>query len=167
MAMGLRGLRSWSIGVAVLFLLVAPALFHFYPSSFWGATDYQPLSLGDALNMAYRVADFHIYRARGLEDHPGIRFYFMSWLALALTGEPVGWAQPEFFAAVIEHVETFHLVTIWLGALVGAVGIYIFMRTVLPLVPVGVAVTGLIVWLFSTPATLLMFLSPSIDSFAM
>jgi hypothetical protein len=167
MATGLRRLLSWSIAAAAVFFLIPPVLFHLYPSSFWGDTDYQPLGLADALNMAYRIADLHIYRARGLEDHPGIPFYFTSWLALALTGYPVAWRNSGFFEAVINHVEIYHQITIWLGALTGAAGVYIFMRTVRPLVPGSVAATGLMVWLFSTPATLSMFLSPSIDSFAM
>lgn len=156
----------WSLGFAILFLSLPPILFALYPSSFWANTDYEPLGLADALNLAYRLADRQMYPARGMMDHPGVPFYFMSWLALALAGYPTATSDPGFFATVIANVERFHQNAIWLGALVGAIGIYVFARTAQKLAPAGVVALGLIVWLVSTPAVLLMFLSPSIDSFA-
>jgi hypothetical protein len=66
----------------------------------------------------------------------------------------------------MDHVEDFHRMMICLGALTGAVGVYVFARAAQRLVPVGVTAIGLLVWLFSTPATLLMFMSPGIESFA-
>jgi hypothetical protein len=116
--------------------------------------------------MAYRIADRQMYFARGLADHPGVPFYFMNWLALALAGYPVASADPGFLDRVIEHIEDYYRITIWLGALAGAVGVYVFARAARNLVPVGVVVIGLLVWLVSAPATLSMFTSPSIDSFA-
>jgi hypothetical protein len=90
----------------------------------------------------------------------------VSWLALALAGYPIASADSEFYAAVIADVEKYHRITICMSAMAGAIGVYIFARAARKLVPVGVVVTGLIIWLFSTPATLLTFASPSIDSFA-
>src|SRR5258708_8374165 len=107
-----------------------------------------------------------MYFAGGMSGHPGVPFYFISWLALALTGYPVAWAGPGFFDKVIEHVEDYHQVTVWLGASVGAAGVYVFARAAHRLVPVGVVVAGLLVWLASTPATLFTFVYPSVDSFA-
>jgi hypothetical protein len=164
MARGLR--RLLPAAFAVLFLSIPPILFFLHPSSFWAKMDYQPLGLADALNLAYRLADRQMYPARGMMDHPGVPFYFMSWAALALAGYPTASSDPGFFAAVIAQVERYHQISIWLGALVGAAGVYIFARTARNLVPAGVVALGLIVWLVSTPATLLMFASPSIDSFA-
>ena len=89
----------------------------------------------------------------------------MSWVALALAGFPTATSDPGFFATVIANVERFHQNAIWLAALVGAIGIYVLARTAQKLVPTGVVALALIVWLVSTPAVLLMFLSPSIDSF--
>jgi hypothetical protein len=162
-----RRLLSAPVVLAIFFVAIPPALFYWHPHSFWASTDYQPHSLADGLNMAYRLADFKLYPARGLMDHPGVPFYFMSWLALALTGYPVASAGPDFLASVMPHVEKFHQVTIWLGALVGGCGVYIFAHAARKLVPIGVVLISLVIWLVSTPATLLMFMSPSIDSFAL
>ena len=155
----------WPLAFAILFLSLPPILFAFYPSSFWANTDYEQLGLADAMNLAYRLADRHMYPARGMMDHPGVPFYFMSWLALALAGFPTATSDPGFFATVIANVGRFHQNAIWLAALVGAIGIYVLARTAQKLVPTGVVALALIVWLVSTPAVLLMFLSPSIDSF--
>jgi hypothetical protein len=157
---------SWPLAFAILFIAIPPSLFYSHPSSFWANTDYEPLGLGDALNLAYRIADFRIYPSVGMADHPGVPFYFMSWLALALAGYPVASRGPGFFGAVIDHVEDYHQASVWLGALVGAAGVYILARTARPLAPVGVVAIGLLAWLSSTPATLLMFTTPSIESFA-
>jgi hypothetical protein len=162
----LRRWSWWPFVLAAIFFSIPPLLFHWYPSSFWTGNDYAPLGLADALNMAYRIADHRMYSARALMDHPGVPFYFMSWLALALTGYPVASTGPGFLDRVIEHVEVYHQITNWLGALAGAAGVYIFARTAQKLVPAGVVATGLLIWLTSTPATLLGFEPPSIDLFA-
>jgi hypothetical protein len=166
MSFALHRRWPWPLAFAILFLSLPPILFALYPSSFWANTDYEPLGLADALNLAYRLADRQMYPARGMMDHPGVPFYFMSWLALALAGYPTAASDPGFFATVIANVERFHQNAIWLAALAGAIGVYVFARAAHKLVPAGVVALGLIVWLVSTPAVLLMFLSPSIDSFA-
>lgn len=167
MSYGYRRLSSWPLAFAILFVAIPSLLFHSHPSSFWANTDYEPLGLGDALNFAYRLADIRMYPAIGMWDHPGVPFYFMSWLALAISGYPVASKDPGFFNAVIDHVEDFHRASVWLAALVGGAGVYIFARTARNLVPVGVIAIGLLAWLASTPATLLMFTTPSIESFGM
>lgn len=138
-----------------------------YPISFWLGTDYETLCLANALNMAYRLGDRQMYEAVGMAYHPGVPFYLMSWLALALTGYPVASGEINFFDTVMDHVEHFHWVLMCLGALTGAAGVYVFARAAQRLVPAGVTVIGLSVWLFSTPATLLMFMSTGIESFAL
>jgi hypothetical protein len=50
---------------------------------------------------------------------------------------------------------------------VGGAGVYIFAHTARNLVPLAVIALGLLAWLTSTPATLLMFATPSIESFGM
>ncbi len=166
MGVDARRVWLWPCVLAVLFFPIPLWLFYGYPSSFWAATDYQTLGLSDALNMAYRLADRQMYFARGMINHPGVPFYFMNWLALALTGFPVASADPGFLDRVIAHIEEFYRITAWLVALVGAAGVCVFVRATRSLVPVGVAVIGLLIWLTSTPATLFTFTSPSIDSFA-
>jgi hypothetical protein len=162
----LRQWSWWPLVLAAIFFSIPPLLFYFYPYSFWAGTDYEPLGLADALNMAYRIADRQMYSARGMMDHPGVPFYFMNWLALALTGYPVASTGPGFLDRVIAHVDVYLQFTIWLGALAGAAGVYIFARTAQKLVPISVIVAGFLIWLISTPATLLEFESPSIDLFA-
>ena len=85
--------RSWFLPLvfALLFVAVPPLLFRFYPIPFWTAGEAELIGLGDALNLAYRIADLKMYSAIGMWDHPGVPFYFMSWLALALSGLPVAY----------------------------------------------------------------------------
>ena len=111
-----RRLWFWPCVIAASFLLIPLLLLHHYPISFWASTDYQTLGLADALNMAYRIADREMYFARGMTNHPGVPFYFMNWLALALTGFPVASADAGFLDRVIERIEDYHRITIWLAA---------------------------------------------------
>lgn len=166
MILDLRRLLSWPFAFAVVLFSIPILLFYLYPSSFWVGLDYNPLGLADALNMAYRIADRQMYFARGMTGHPGVPFYFMSWLALALAGYPFASGGLGFFNSVIEHVERYYEINTWLGAMSGATGVYVFARAAQKLVPAGVVAIGLIVWLASSPATLLSFIPPSIDSFA-
>jgi len=167
MKSGVGRLLSWPLAFAILFIVIPPLLFHSHPSSLWAVSDYETLGLGNALNMAYRLADGRMYPAFGMSDHPGVPFYLMNWLALALSGYPVAYPGAGFFNAVIDHIGSYYVISIWLAALAGAAGVYIFVRAALSLVPVAVIAIGLLLWLTSTPATLLMFTSPSIESFAM
>ena len=166
MKFNLRKLPSWPLFLAIAFFLIPVLAAVSYPISFWLGTDYETLGLADALNLAYRLADWKMYPANGMAYHPGVPFYLLSWLALALAGHPVASADSGFYAAVLADVENYHQITIWVNALAGAIGVYIFARAARKLVPLGVLVAGLGLWLFSTPATLLTFVSPSIDSFA-
>jgi hypothetical protein len=136
-----------------------------YPSSFWMVTDYEPLGLADALNMAYRLADRQMYEAVGMAYHPGATFYLLSWLALALTGYPIA-SGDNFFSTVLGHVEDYHRMISILGALVGAAGVYVFATAARKLAPISVAAAGVALWLVSTPATLLLFMSVGMDCFA-
>ena len=166
MKFNLRSLPSWPLLLAIAFFLIPVLLVAAYPSSLWLGNDYAPHGLADALNLAYRLADWKMYVATGMAYHPGVPFYVLSWLALALAGHPIASADSGFYTAVLADAEKYHQVTIWLNALAGAIGVYAFARAARKLVPIGVVVAGLAVWLFSTPATLLTFASPSIDSFA-
>jgi hypothetical protein len=165
MSFNLRRLLSWPLALAVVFFLISIFLALSYPSSLWTATDNETLGLADALNMAYRLADRQMYEAVGMAYHPGVTFYLMSWLALALIGYPVA-SEPNFFDTVIAHAEDYHRMILCLAALAGAAGVYVFARTARNLVPVGIIVVGLAIWLISTPATLQMFMFPGFDSFA-
>ncbi|VIO75407.1 hypothetical protein CI1B_59130 [Bradyrhizobium ivorense] len=164
--LGLRNRLSWPASAAIVFLLIPVSLSYLYPTSFWANTDYQPLGLADALNFAYRLADLKMYTGRGMADHPGVPFYFMNWFALALTGFPIAWKDARFYTEVLEHLQTYYSITIWLGASIGAFGVYLFARVAQRIAPTSTVMLGLLMWLVSTPATLLMFTSPSIDSFA-
>ena len=117
--------------------------------------------------MAYRLADLKMYMPLGMSNHPGVPFYLMSWLALALTGHPLGSDGVGLFNTLVEHIETFRLAMICLAGLVGAAGIYIFARSAQALVPPGVTIGGLALWLFSLPATMFTFVSPGMESFAL
>jgi hypothetical protein len=158
--------RSTSLLLAACFFLTPTLLAFLYPISFWQGNDYEPLGLANALNMAYRLADHRMYPAVGMTNHPGVLFYFMSWLALAFAGYPVASGGLKFFYTVIDHVQHYQRTAIFLAAFTGAAGVYIFARTTQVLVPVGVTVVGLLLWLVSTPASITTFMSPSNESFA-
>src|SRR5260221_13608561 len=162
----LRGGAFWPLALAVVFFSVCMLLAFSYPTSFWMVTDYEPLGLADALNMAYRLADRQMYEAVGMAYHPGVTLYLLSWLALALTGYPVASGE-NFFSTVLGHVEDYHRMILILGALVGSAGVYVFARAARNLVPVGVTGAGAAVWLVSTSATLQMFMSVGMDAFAL
>lgn len=157
----------WPFAFGMLFLAIPLLLFAAYPYSFWVSYDYQPLGLADALNLAYRIGDRQLYYARGMAGHPGVPFYFMNWLALALTGFPAATKGQGFFDAVIAHIDLYHTLTVWLAATVGAIGVCLFAWAARTLAPLGVVALGLLIWLASTPATLQAFLLPSIDAFAL
>jgi hypothetical protein len=153
--------------LAIVFIPIPLIFALLYPVSFWAMTDYEPHSLANALNMAYRLADLKMYMAMGMSNHPGVPFYLMSWLALALTGHPLGSDGVVLFNTMVEHIETFHLTMIFLAGLVGAAGIFVFARSAQALAPAGVTIGGLALWLFSLPATMFTFVSPGMESFAL
>lgn len=158
----------WPFIFAAGFFLIPLVLFSAYPIGFWSSTDYEPLGLANALNMAYRLADVRLYAAEGMTNHPGVLFYLMSWLALALSGHPVAaGGQEPFFRDVVDHVEDYHRAAVYVAALVGSVGIFVFARTALRLIPTGVTAVALLAWLVSTPATILCFMYTGFEPVAM
>lgn len=163
---GRRGNLVWPCILAALFFSIPAILFFAYPVSFWNSTDNEPLGLADALNLAHRLADLRMYPAPGMMEHPGVQFYLMSWLALAFTGYPLAGAGLDFFRAVIDHVEDYHRAIVFIAAFVGAAGVYLFARTALKLIPVGATAVAVLIWLVSTPSTILFFMSSGFESVA-
>ena len=165
-----RGHRASLLGplaLSLTFLAIPILLFSAIPYSFWAGNDYQPLGLADALNLAYRLGDRHLYYARGMAGHPGVPFYVMNWLALALAGLPVASNSHDFFDAVIAKIDLYHQLTVWLAAAVGAGGVFLFTLPARNRAPIGIVALGLVIWLVSTPTTLQAFIFPSIDVFAL
>lgn len=152
---------------ALSFLVVPPLLFHFYPVPFWTAGEAEWIAIGNALNMAYRIADLKMYSAIGMSGHPGVPFYYMSWLALALSGLPVAFSGEGFFNAVLGRLDQFQTINICLAAIVGAAGIFLFAREARKLVPAWVVAAALLLWICSTPWTLIGFVSPTNETFGM
>ena len=153
--------------LAIAFMPIPLILALLYPASFWAMTDYEPHSLANALNMAYRLADLKMYTPLGMSYHPGVPFYLMSWLALALTGYPLGSNDIGMFNALVDHIRTFQLTMIGLAGVVGAAGIHLFARSAQAVVPPAVTIAGLALWLFSLPATMFTYVSPGMESFAL
>jgi hypothetical protein len=166
MKFGERRLFLWPFVLAALFLFIPISLFFTYPIGFWNSTDNEPLGLANALNLAYRLADARLYPAPGMMGHPGVQFYLISWLALAFTGYPVASAEQDFLRTVIDHVEDYHRAIVFVAACAGAGGVYIFARTALKVVPIGATAAALLIWLVSTPATILFFMSSGYESIA-
>ena len=102
MDIGGRSRLVWPCIFAASFFFIPIILLFAYPIGFWCSTDNEPVGLANALNMAYRLSDLRLYPAEGMTNHPGVQFYFMSWLALAIAGYPVAGAGQEFFQAVID-----------------------------------------------------------------
>jgi hypothetical protein len=100
----------WPLLLAGLFSFIPLFLFVAYPIGFWSTVnDNEPLGLANALNLAYRFADFRMYPAIGLTNHPGVQFYLTSWLALVCSGHPfAAGGQEPFFRDGIDHVEDYH-----------------------------------------------------------
>src|SRR4030088_1355933 len=90
----------------------------------------------------------------------------MNWIALALSGYPVATGGMSFFNAVLDHVETYQRMMTCLAALAGAARVYGFVATARRAAPVGAAIIGLLFCLVSSPASILTFLSPGFESFA-
>ena len=132
--------RNWLLPsvFALLFVAAPPLLFHFYPIPFWTAGEAEWIAVGNAMNMAYRIADLKMYSAIGMSGHPGVPFYYMSWIALALSGLPVAYGGEGFFNAVLGRLDQFQAANIWLAALAGAAGIFVFTREARKLVPAWV-----------------------------
>ncbi len=156
----------WPFVLAGAFFFIPVVLFFSYPFGFWSSSDYEPQGLASALNMAYRLADMKLYAADSMSNHPGVQFYLTSWLALALSGHPVA-GQESFYRDVLDHIEDYHRVSIVLAALVGAAGVYVFARTALKMVGVGAATFAVLLWLVSTPATLICFLITGFEPVAL
>src|SRR6202035_704677 len=58
--------RPWvPLGLAAGFFAIPVTLYALYPISLWSVTDNEPEGLGNALSMAYRLADFQLYPAGG------------------------------------------------------------------------------------------------------
>jgi hypothetical protein len=152
--------------LALCFFLIPTILALVYPISFWLGNDYEPLGLANAMNMAFRLANHQMYPAPGMAGHPGVPFYFMNWLALALAGYPLASGGLEFLQTVIDHLQHYQRIAIFLAASAGAAGVYIFTRVAQSLAPTWVTLAGLLMWLVSTPASIATFLSPSHESFA-
>ena len=109
--------------LAIAFVPIPLIFALLYPVSFWAMSDYEPHSLANALNMACRLADLKMYTPLGMSYHPGVPFYLMSWLALALIGHPLGSDGIGLFNGLVDHIETFYLMMIFFAGLVGAAGI--------------------------------------------
>lgn len=151
-----------------ILLVFAVLVFAFrYPASIWSMTDYELDSLSGALNVAYRLGDLRFYPAPSMEKHPGVPNYLLSWVALAFAGFPRATSGLEFFHSVLDHVERFHSIMIVLSALTGAAGVFVLMRNASRIAPIAVTAIGILLWLASTPYSLLSLLSFSIDSFGL
>src|SRR5262249_28146478 len=72
-----------------------------------------------------------------------------------------------FFEAVVQRIDVYQHMNILLASVVGATAVFIYVREARTMAPIWVAVIGLLIWLVSTPATLMSFLSPSNESFAL
>src|SRR5258708_36897792 len=98
--------------------------------------------------------------------HPGVTFYLLSWLALALTGYPIASGE-NFFSTVLAHVEDYHRMILHLGASVGAAGVFFLVRAPRQHVIVGETAAGRKLWVVSASAILQMLMSVGMDAFAM
>jgi uncharacterized membrane protein len=155
-------LMPWS-AAAILLACIAAFVVR-YPTSIWAMGDYDMDSLSNAINMAYRLADLRLYAAPSMGNHPGVPYYLLSWLGLAMAGYPLATPDLTFFNGVLAHAERFRIIMIAISTLAGACGIVAFIRSTQKIVPRSVTILALVLWVGSTPASLTSFLMQSIDT---
>jgi hypothetical protein len=94
------------LGLTAVWLLVAAK----WPVGFWHAhDDYVYLSLAHALNLDAEIADHRWYTDGGLTGHPGIPFYFISWLCLRAAG--LVWHHADLAQFALADPQPFFLMT--------------------------------------------------------
>jgi hypothetical protein len=134
--------------------------------SFWTSADYGMLSLSHAIHLEWRVNQWQNYPAPGLAGHPGIPFYFASWLAVALVVPSFSPGGFDRFSEIVANAEGIYVANQMIAIAVIVLSSYAFFRIARKVVSTRVALVALGMWLASTYQVLLTATSLSIETFA-
>ncbi len=117
------GLESPFIGLLLAIGLVATWLTIFvWPVQFWAShNDYVYLSLAHAIHFETALHDSVNYSDQGLLNHPGVPFYFASWLALRAAA--LSDSSGDIVRSALSHPDPFFLATRIIAGLIGAAAI--------------------------------------------
>ena len=159
--------RRRAVIIAVLLGVVLATMTFSLRGSFWTSQDYGMLSLSHALHLEQRLRHWESNPAPGLAGHPGIPFYFASWLAVALVVPPFSAAGFDRFSEIIANAEAIYVANQAIAIVLVALGCYAFVRVATRVAPLGVSLAALGMWLGSTYQAILTSTSLSIETFAL
>ena len=159
--------RRTAVVVAVVLAAFLAAMTFSLRGSFWTSHDYGMLSLSHAIHLEWRLSHRELFPAAGLAGHPGIPFYFASWLAVALVVPSFSAAGFDRFSEIIANAEAIYVANQAIAITVVALSSYAFVRIATRVVPIGVALAALGLWLGSTYQAILTSTSLSIETFAL
>lgn len=159
--------RRTAVVTAIVLAAFLAALTFSLQGSFWTSQDYGMLSLSHAIHLEWRLSYGELFPAPGLAGHPGIPFYFASWLAVALVVPSVSAAGLDRFSEIIANAEAIYVANQTIAITVVALSSYAFVRIAARVVPIGVALAALGLWLGSTYQAILTSTSLSIETFAL
>ena len=159
--------RRTAVLVAVVLAAFLAVITFSLRGSFWSSQDYGMLSLSHAIHLEWRLSHGESFPAPGLAGHPGIPFYFASWLAVALVVPSFSVAGFDRFSEIIANAEPIYVANQVIAITLVALSSYAFVRVATRVVPIGVALAALGLWLGSTYQAILTSTSLSIETFAL
>ena len=159
--------RRRAVIIAVLLGVFLATMTFSLRGSFWTSQDYGMLSLSHALHLEQRLRHWESNPAPGLAGHPGIPFYFASWLAVALVVPPFSAAGFDRFSEIIANAEAIYVANQAIAIVLVALGCYAFVRVATSVATLGVILAALGMWLGSTYQAILTSTSLSIETFAL
>lgn len=125
------------------------------------------LSLSHAIHLEWRLSHWESNPAPGLAGHPGIPFYFASWLAIALVVPSFSVAGFDRFSEIVANAESIYVANQAIAIVLVALSSYAYVRVATRVAPLGVILAALGLWLGSTYQAILTSTSLSIETFAL
>ena len=153
--------------VAILLGMFLAVLTFSLRGSFWDANDYGLLSLSHAIHFEWRLTHWDSIPSPGLAGHPGILFYFASWLALALTIPSFLPADFERFSKIMANAEAIYIANQAIAIVVVALSAGAFVRVASRITSFGVILAALGIWLGSSYQSFMTSTALSIETFAL
>lgn len=135
--------------------------------SFWLSQDYGMLSLAHALHLEWRLSHPGTLPAPGLAGHPGILFYFASWLAVAVIAPPSGTMDFGRFTQIMANAEAIYFANQAIAIAIVTLSAYAFVRVARRVAPMWVVLAALGLWLGSSYQAVLTSTALSIETFSL
>jgi hypothetical protein len=160
-------LRWKSVAFALLLGLFLAAITFGLRESFWSSSDYGLLSLSHPIHLEWRVSHWETFPAPGLVGHPGIPFYFASWVVVALVVPSFSAAGFDRYSEIIANAEAIYVANQAIAISLIALSSFLFVRVAARVAPFGVILAALGLWLGSSYQAVLTSTSLSIETFAL